>query len=100
MIHSLDEAVGRLLDTLEERSLLERTVIFFMSDNGGLMRVTSNQPLRAGKGSAYEGGVRTPMIVHWQGFIEPGSVCDVPVISMDFYPTVLELAGIKPEPIR
>ncbi|MGI6455532.1 MAG: sulfatase [bacterium] len=98
MIHSLDEAVGRLLDTLEERSLLERTVIFFMSDNGGLMRVTSNQPLRAGKGSAYEGGVRTPMIVHWQGFIEPGSVCDVPVISMDFYPTVLELAGIKPEP--
>lgn len=95
MIQSVDEAVGRVLAKLEELKIADNTVVIFMSDNGGLARVTSNAPLRAGKGSAYEGGVREPMIVCWPGMVEAGSVCHVPVTSVDFYPTLMEMAGVK-----
>ncbi|MGB2822183.1 MAG: sulfatase, partial [Phycisphaerae bacterium] len=96
MVHSMSECVGRVIDKLERLKLVDRTVIMFIGDNGGLVlrNITSNVPLRAGKGSAYEGGVREPFIVCWPGVTKPGSVCDEPVISVDFYPTILELAGV------
>ncbi|MBN2414854.1 sulfatase [bacterium] len=105
MVESVDESVGRIADKLEELGLTERTVIVFMSDNGGLSTVrgnwnppTSNVLLRAGKGWLYEGGIREPMIVKWPGVTEPGSVCAEPVISTDFYPTLLEAAGLPLRP--
>ncbi|MDW8309318.1 MAG: sulfatase [Verrucomicrobiales bacterium] len=101
LIESVDDSVGRILQTLEALQLADCTVIFFTSDNGGLIgparrRVTSNVPLRAGKGSAYEGGVRVPLLVKWPGVTRPGSVCETPVITPDYYPTMLEMAGLKP----
>jgi arylsulfatase A len=100
LIESLDESVGRILRKLEELRLADDTVIFFTSDNGGLVlnNITSNLPLRAGKGSPYEGGVRVPLIVKWPGVTQAGSRCDVPVISADFLPTMLEMAGL-PGPV-
>jgi arylsulfatase A-like enzyme len=83
---------------LAELKLEERTIIILTSDNGGLKPVTDNSPLRAGKGSAYEGGVRVIAMVKWPGVTRPGSVNDTPIISMDFYPTVLEMAGAAPRP--
>ncbi len=65
-----------------------------MSDNGGLLGTTDNTPLRGGKSQAYEGGIREPMIIKWTNEIQAGSVCSEPVISMDFYPTILEMAGL------
>jgi len=102
MVEAMDLAVGRVLDALDRLELSERTVVFFMSDNGGLStsegHPTSNLPLRAGKGWIYEGGIREPMIVRWPGVTAPGSECRVPVISTDFYPTILEMAGLPPRP--
>jgi len=103
MVQSMDESVGRILDKLEELGVADDTVVIFMSDNGGLSTVpweapTSNVPLRAGKGWLYEGGIRTPMIVRWPGVTEPGSVCGEPVTSTDFYPTMLEMAGLPSRP--
>ncbi|HEY8504251.1 MAG TPA: sulfatase [Gemmataceae bacterium] len=99
MVHSLDDAVGRVLDKLEAMKLADRTVVIFTSDNGGqrLRNITTNVPLRAGKGSAYEGGVRVPLIIRWPGVTRPGSVCAEPVISCDYYPTILEITGAKGE---
>jgi len=99
MIESVDESVGRVLNKLELLGIAGHTVIIFMSDNGGLARVTSNVPLRAGKGTLYEGGIREPMIIKWPGVTKPCKTCDVPVTSTDFYPTMLEMAGqpLKPE---
>ena len=100
MVQSVDDSVGRVMDRLEELGIAENTIIFFMSDNGGLIgegrfrKVTSNLPLRDGKGTPYEGGIREPMIVRWPGIVKPGSVCDTPVTSVDFYPTILAMAGI------
>jgi arylsulfatase A-like enzyme len=98
LVESVDDSVGRILARLDALDLAENTVIFFTSDNGGLVlnNVTSNQPLRAGKGSVYEGGVRVPLLVKWPGVTRPGSVCDAPVSTPDFYPTMLEMAGLKP----
>lgn len=103
MIQSLDESVGRLMAKLDELKLADRTAIFFTSDNGGLIggakqHVTSNEPLRAGKGSAYEGGVRVPLIVQWPGVTKPGSECGEPVIGVDYFPTLLEIAGVATAP--
>jgi len=104
MIQSVDEGVGRVMAKLDELGLTDDTVVIFMSDNGGLsgigdwLNITSNYPLREGKGTAYEGGVREPMIIRWPGVVEPGSVCSVPVTSIDFYPTMLEMAGVKGDP--
>ena len=102
MVEAMDLAVGKVLDALDRLELAGRTVVFFMSDNGGLStsegHPTSNLPLRAGKGWIYEGGIREPMVIRWPGVTEPGSVCSVPVVSTDFYPTILEMAGLPPRP--
>lgn len=100
LVESVDDSVGRLLRRLDELRLAENTVIFFTSDNGGLVldNVTSNRPLRAGKGSAYEGGVRVPLIVKWPRVTQPGSVCETPIITPDFFPTLLEVAGLSSSP--
>ena len=93
MVHTLDQNVGRLLQRMDELKLAGQTAVFFFSDNGGYHRVTSNAPLRAGKGYSYEGGHREPLIVRLPGTVRPGTVCHVPVTSVDFYPTILELTG-------
>lgn len=98
MVESVDQSVGRILAALEELKLADRTIVIFTSDNGGLALDTSNKPLRAGKGSAYEGGVRVPLIVRWPGVVKAGTVCETPVISMDWHPTLLEAAGLKGDP--
>ncbi len=98
MIQSVDEGVGRIMKKLDDLGLADHTAIVFMSDNGGLFGVTSNAPLRAGKGTAYEGGIREPMIIKWPGVVQPGSTCRTPVISNDFYPTLLEMANLPLKP--
>jgi len=104
MVQSVDESVGRILARLEELGLTDRTAIVLMSDNGGLSTSegspTSNLPLRAGKGWLYEGGIREPMIVKWPGAVMGGSMCREPVISTDFYPTLLEMAGLPARPTQ
>lgn len=98
MIESVDESVDRINQTLEELNLSENTILIFFSDNGGHGTFTCQKPLRGGKGMYYEGGIREPMFVYWPGKIKAGSTCETPVISTDFYPTFLELAGaLKPE---
>lgn len=102
MMESMDTAVGRVLDALEEHELTSNTIVVFMSDNGGLSTSegspTSNLPLRGGKGWLYEGGIREPYMIAAPGVARPGSVCDHPVTSTDFYPTLLALAGLPPRP--
>lgn len=93
MLEHLDHEVGRLLAKLDELQLTTRTVVVFTSDNGGLSRMASNAPLREGKGSPYEGGIRVPLIVRWPGRVPPGSRCDVPVHVIDYYPTYAALAS-------
>lgn len=98
MLKSVDLSVGRLLKQLEELKLAQNTVVIFTSDNGGAVHfgkppATSNAPLRSGKGFAYEGGLRVPLLVKVPGMTRAGSWCDTPVISTDFFPTLLELAG-------
>ena len=104
MVESMDRAVGLVLDKLEELGIADETVVFFMSDNGGLATSeglpTSNLPLRGGKGWLYEGGIREPWIVRWPGVTKPGSTCAVPVISTDFYPTILDIAGEAARPAQ
>jgi arylsulfatase A-like enzyme len=102
MIQSLDESVGRIMAKLVELGLDQNTVIVFTSDNGGLSTSegtpTSNVPLRLGKGWPYEGGVREPLLVKWPGVTKPGSICREPMISTDYYPTFLEMAGQPARP--
>ncbi len=101
MVESLDENVGRVLAKLDERGIAGETVVIFTSDNGGYIgryegrQVTDNYPLRSGKGSLYEGGIRVPLIVRWPGVTKPGGVCREPVSTIDFYPTLLEIAGVE-----
>jgi arylsulfatase A-like enzyme len=102
MVEAMDQAVGVVLSRLDELRLADRTIVIFMSDNGGLSTSegwpTSNVPLRAGKGWLYEGGIREPMIIRAPGVTKPASQCDTPVISTDFYPTILDLAALPPRP--
>jgi len=93
MIESMDQSVGTVCEKLDEMSLSDNTVVFFFSDNGGYANATSMSPLRGSKGMLYEGGIRVPLIVSRPSRIKAASVCDVPVIGIDFYPTFLELAG-------
>ena len=102
MIESVDESVRRVLRKLEELKLLNDTIVIFNSDNGGVVgrrHITSNEPLREEKATLYEGGIRVPLIVRWPGVVRPGTVSDVPVISTDFFPTILEMSG-APAPAR
>lgn len=104
MIEAMDNCIGMLLKGLEELGLMDDTLIIFTSDNGGNMydRIgaglppTNNAPLRNGKGSLYEGGTRVPLIFVWRGKIKPNTVSDAIVSSIDFYPTILQIAGVKP----
>jgi arylsulfatase A-like enzyme len=102
MLEQLDQAVGKVVAAVEANGIADRTVIVFMSDNGGLSTAeghpTSNLPLRGGKGWPYEGGVREPWIMHVPGVTKAGTTCDTPVISTDYYPTFLELAGLPLAP--
>ena len=105
MIRGMDDAVGRVMAKLKEHGVLERTVVIFSSDNGGLTVPewnctipTSNWPLRAGKGHLYEGGIRDPLIVSWPGVTRPNSVCREPVVSTDYFRTFTEIAGLTNPP--
>ena len=102
MIESTDQGVGRIMARLDNLGLTDETIVIFSSDNGGVGgykelgikggEITSNAPLRGGKGMLYEGGIRVPLLVRWPGVVKPGSRCDTPVITVDFYPTLLEIA--------
>jgi arylsulfatase A-like enzyme len=102
MIQSTDESIGLILDKLEELEISDRTIVVFVSDNGGLSTLangstrspTSNLPLRAGKGWVYEGGIRSPLIVKWPGVTEPGRVIGDPAITNDLFPTLMEMAEV------
>jgi arylsulfatase A-like enzyme len=87
---------------LKQWGIDDNTIIFLTGDNGGLDNgkgnPTENKPLRAGKGSAYEGGVRVPTIIKWPGVAAAGTVCDEPVITVDYYPTILEMTGVPGDP--
>lgn len=111
MVEPLDDAVGTLLDALDEEGVLEDTIIVFYSDNGGnihcgmeetdaegeeyIAPLTSNHPLRGGKGGIHEGGVRVPAIVVWPGVTEPGSLNDSRIQANDLYPTILRMLEVK-----
>ncbi|MFC1597381.1 sulfatase [Planctomycetota bacterium] len=111
MVHSLDDAVGSLLDALDAEGIAEETVIVFYSDNGGnihcgleetdasgekyITAITNNHPLRGGKGGIHEGGVRVPAVVVWPGVTEPGSRSKVRIQSTDLYPTILRMLNVE-----
>lgn len=112
MVETMDQTIGRVLDELDALGLRDSTIVVLYSDNGGVIvppresylhpepvgPITSNHPLRSGKGSVYEGGVRVPLIVRWPGVTEPGSVSDSIVSSNDFFPTFLEMVGAEAPP--
>ena len=97
MVAAMDEAAGRVLDVLDRLDLAQDTVVVFFSDNGGLStsegHPTSNSPLRAGKGWLYEGGIREPCVMRWPGELAPGTVCELPIQSVDFLPTLAAATG-------
>ncbi|WP_414664755.1 arylsulfatase B [Horticoccus sp. 23ND18S-11] len=97
MLAAMDEGIGRIVDALEKKGLRENTLIVFCSDNGGPAPgvVTSNGPLRSGKGTVYEGGVRVPAVAVWPGKIKPGAIVSAPLHIVDWYPTLLRLAGVS-----
>ncbi|HEU4633083.1 MAG TPA: sulfatase [Flavisolibacter sp.] len=103
LIEGMDKSLGDLMNYLQKKEIDKNTIIIFMSDNGGLSYVpprggemhTQNWPLKAGKGSVYEGGIREPMIVKWPSVVKPNSVARQYVMIEDFFPTVLEMAGVK-----
>jgi len=108
MVESMDESLGSIIRTLKEKGLYDNTIIIFTSDHGGLSNsginnrrklATTNLPLRAGKGHIYEGGIKIPTIVRWNGHTVSGSTIDEVITGTDYYPTILEMAGIplKPE---
>ena len=100
MVRSLDENFGRVMKHLQERGLLDHTIVIFNSDNGGYIgnyqkqQVTDNAPLRSGKGSLYEGGIRVPLMVSWPGVTPQGAVCHEPVLSTDLFYTLADMAGL------
>ncbi len=95
MVESVDQNVGRILAALDSNGLDQNTVVIFYSDNGGHGALTSMAPLRGSKGMLYEGGIRVPLAIRWPKRISAGSVCSEPVISIDFFPTFIDIANIK-----
>ncbi len=119
MVESVDESVGRIRAKLKDLGLDDNTIIIFFSDNGGMSAAnfgnpkrrisktrldkafsTSNLPLRGGKGWFYEGGIREPLLIKWPHVGKEGTVCDVPVISVDFFPTIMDMLGIRYDPAK
>ena len=108
LVEGMDKSLGDLMDWLEKNGEADNTIIIFMSDNGGLATqpywrdgepYTQNYPLNCGKGSLFEGGIREPMIVSWPGTVRGGTKCDRYLMIEDFYPTIIEMAGISDEPL-
>lgn len=104
LIEGMDKSLGDLMNWLEKNELDKNTIVIFMSDNGGFATdthwrdaplYTQNAPLNSGKGSAYEGGIREPMIVKWPGEVSPGTKCDDYLIIEDFFPTILDMAQVR-----
>lgn len=102
MVEGMDKSLGDLMNHLDKRGIADNTIILFMSDNGGLSALarggephTHNKPLSSGKGSVHEGGIREPMLVKWPGVVKNNSATNTPVIIEDFFPTIIELAGIS-----
>lgn len=103
LLEGMDKSLGDIMDFLKAKEIEKNTIIIFMSDNGGLSLApprggvahTQNLPLRAGKGSVYEGGIREPMIVKSQGITQPASTASQYIIIEDFFPTILEMAGVR-----
>ena len=100
MLESIDDGIGMIRDRLEKLGLSEKTIFVFTSDNGGEVHVTSNAPLRGGKSELYEGGLRVPLIVSWPGQVPVSTISHQPTVNVDFYPTLLEAAGIKRDPVH
>ena len=102
MVEAMDQAVGKVLETLDRLGLSDKTIVVFTSDNGGVSagdgKATSNLPLRGGKGRQWEGGIREPFFIKWPGVVPPGSQSDEPAVGTDFYPTLLEMAGLPARP--
>jgi len=96
-LESIDEGIGMIMKKLDQLGLADNTVLIFTSDNGGEHRVTSNAPLRAGKTTLYEGGIREPLIIRWSSVVPANTVCNSPISTVDFYPTFLKFAGIGPD---
>ncbi len=95
MIESVDESIHKIFNTLKKEKILENTLIIFASDNGALQRIISNKPLREGKGYAYEGGTRTPLILFWKNIIDEGKIIHEPVITMDIFSTIMDVSGLQ-----
>ncbi|TWT81741.1 Arylsulfatase [Planctomycetes bacterium CA13] len=93
MVDEMDQGIGRLTKTLDKLDLTDNTVVWFLSDHGGLKRTSDNRPLRGAKGNAYEGGLRVPFVVRWPSQVQPGTVLDHPVTSLDIGATAMALAG-------
>ena len=100
MIHSLDENIGRVINRIEKLGLSENTLIIFSSDNGGIRAISNQYPLRAGKGSYYEGGIRVPLIFSWQGKISKGTKSLERVSNIDFYPTIRNTIDYKDKNLK
>jgi arylsulfatase A-like enzyme len=102
MVEHVDDNVGRIVDALETKGILDDTIIVFTSDNGGLSTAegspTCNSPALEGKGWLYDGGVRVPLAVRWPKHIQPSSTTDAIVTGVDFYPTLLEMCELEPQP--
>jgi arylsulfatase A-like enzyme len=94
MVESVDDCAGRIMAALEQHGIADRTIIIFTSDNGGLLGPTNNAPLRSGKGYAYEGGIRVPLLIKWPGVVNPGTTSAEPVTSVDYFPTIAEVTGL------
>ncbi len=100
MVESVDDGVGRIMQQLRDLELDQRTLVIFTSDNGGFAKATNNAPLRANKGSNYEGGIRVPLIIKWPGLAKAGTVSSEPAISTDLYPTILAATGQPARPYQ
>ena len=95
MIERMDYGIGEVLKKLNELNLAEKTIVIFVSDNGGFEELQDQAPLRGGKAMIYEGGIKVPMAIKWPGVIKPGSKCKTPVITNDLFPTIMEMTGIR-----